>query len=675
MSTATAPKQSDELTRLEILRAYKKHFGRDAGVNVSPFTEDRIIRYDSDVQAADVPDIHGRVRKLIHETVVAVRHGQPSQVVILAGGPGMGKSHLINHFRCPAVAEELGYVLVGNSNHWKVVDFEECLLDWILEALVQPSPNGPHLLLEKIEDLGFQALGQLLSQPGQLRRYKAKGASGFFRRLWARISGREYGRFQYMIERRHVGVFRMLNFPKFAGYVCDRFLPRSGNPYHRYVLRVLLQYLFEPDRELVLHWLRRKPVHDAFLKKLGSEDAIDRKFKVIDVIKILISLFTTDVARNLSSRGAKNSADKVFFFAFDQTEARQELFDREEDWLKFFAQLSELYNALPNVFILFTMTLGLRKQLYHRMEGQFQDRIRGDQRFWLQEVADDEILALYRQRIDCWLGPDLTQVRASLAELAQPYLPFDQETALEIARGPNRSVRDILNEFDERFRRYLDGEVVEDDPRHDFLVSRNELRRAEAEARPFDYTASHLAAVKEFFEKAGALVANRYGLNFAWAEDRTTEDSRPALHMQFEELDNPGRWIRVFLVRLPFQYNPWLKGSVGLLRHLQTDRNYLWLVRCERIDEAVTRDRPGQIFARKLEPSVQTDLLALLRLLEKKDRYDPKQRAVVNDVLAEVVKLTYLGEMMQQVHETMEKQPGEKATSRSAKEPLEKTPG
>src|SRR5262245_52866696 len=113
-----ATTQSSELTRLEILRSFKRHFSRD-GVNISPFSEDQIIRYDTNVQSWDVPDIHQEVREVIQSTLRDIRAGQPSRVVILAGNPGMGKSHLINYFRSAERARELGYVLVGNSNHWK----------------------------------------------------------------------------------------------------------------------------------------------------------------------------------------------------------------------------------------------------------------------------------------------------------------------------------------------------------------------------------------------------------------------------------------------------------------------------------------------------------------------------------------------------------------------------
>src|SRR5258708_6156453 len=143
MSTATT-EHTQELERLEILRAFKKHLARrDAQgheANISPFTEGRVLGYGTAVADCDVPDIHREVRDLIVQTLTGIHQGVPSQVVILAGAPGMGKSHLINHFRSPKLAEELGYVLVCNSNHWKVDEFEECLLNWILDALVRPSP-------------------------------------------------------------------------------------------------------------------------------------------------------------------------------------------------------------------------------------------------------------------------------------------------------------------------------------------------------------------------------------------------------------------------------------------------------------------------------------------------------------------------------------------------------
>jgi hypothetical protein len=266
-------------------------------------------------------------------------------------------------------------------------------------------------------------------------------------------------------------------------------------------------------------------------------------------------------------------------------------------------------------------------------------------------VADEEILELYRQRIDCWLGPNLPEVREQLQHLGQPYLPFDQETVLGYCRGEKRSLREIIENFDNQFRRFMEGEVTDEDPRRDYLVSRNELRREESEAISFNYTEAHLATVHELFTRAGNVVAEAFNLRFCACEEKTTSDHRPALCLQFEDAADTGRKIRVFVVRLPYKFTSWIDGCIGLLHHLQTTRNFLWFVRCERIDSALEDRRPGQIFARALQVSQHNDLRALLHLLDKKDRYDPKQSMKAREVIAEVIKLTYLGEVLHKVQE------------------------
>jgi hypothetical protein len=654
MNATTAP-QNEELARLEILRKFKRHFGgKDENRNISPFTLDRVIRYSTDVRDCDVPEIHREARGLIQETIAGIRQGHPSQVVILAGQPGMGKSHLINYFRSADLAEKLGYVLVCNSNHWKVDEFEECLLNWILDALVRPSPAGPHLLLEKIQDLAFEAFGQILAQPGQMAQFKAKGPSGLLGRLWAKIRGSDQEWYQKRVERRDTKVFHLLNFPKFSGRVCDRFLHESGNPFHRYVLHVLLRYLFEGDRETVLHWLGRKEVRHHFLKQLGALDQIDRHFKVMDTIKILISLFTLDVVRNLGPRNDTANRDRVFFFAFDQVEGRNALFDNESDWLRFFAQLSELYNTLPNVFILFTMTNNQRNQLYPKMEAQFQERIRRDQRFVLHEIEDDEILLLYKRRMDKWLADAPPEVRESPLYARNPFLPFTQEEVLDFSR--KKTLRQILEEFDLRFRKYL-VDIPSEDPRYDYRVSQNELREEEQNAdNLYQYTENHLETVKQFLEQGGEALPRMAGVSLAKVEWEKTDTIPAVLRMEFKDLEETGRWVRVFLVRLPFRYGQLIDPCVNLLYGLTKDRNLLWLLRSKGIPGEVETKKPGQIFANELPGSVQTNLQAMLRLLESRDKYPQSVWADAEGFLFEELKLTYLGELLHEVSQALERQ-------------------
>ena len=663
----TAATQSEELTRLEILRAFKVHFAGDVRGqgrrNHTPFEEGRVVQYHTIVDDWDVPEIHHVVRDAIQDHLQAIHAGKRSQIVILAGEPGMGKSHLLNHFRAPSLAKELGYVLVCNSNHWKVSEFEECLLDWIVEAVVRPSPDEPHLLLEKIEDIAFQALGQILARPGQLKKYASHKNAGYLKRVWLKLVGNTHGRFQQALHKRDAGIFRWLDFNAFSGFVCNRFLLDSGNSFHRFVLRVLLRYLFPEDREKVLHWLRRKSVEAAFLHQIGALETIDRNYKVLDTIKILLSLFTPEVARTLSPVPDQGRG-LVFFFAFDQMEGRQELFDKEDDWFKFFAQLSELYNALPNVFILFTMTTGLRDKLYPKMERQFQQRIHRDQKFVLHGIDDAAILSLYRRRLGHWLGnaAELEEIRLQVQDPRFQYLPFTQKEILDGAR--NKTLREATDDLDRRFRNYLLENVTLTDPRFEMLVILSELRTAEEKAHPFYYTDRHLETVTQLLNQAGGFFAAAYGLAYSGMQAWPTTDGLPALRLEFRSLDHDKSWVRVFLARLPFHFNAKLEGCNNLLANLQKDRNYLWLLRPDKVNADWQEMRPGQVFARTLPLSTETSLQAILKLLEKRDQFKVDVWKQAEEVLLEEFKLTYLGELFHQAAEALdaqgnEKEPGE----------------
>lgn len=543
----------------------------------------------------------------------------------------------------------MGYVLVCNSNHWEVDEFEACLLNWILNALVHPSPSGPHLLLAKIQDLAFEALGQVLAQPGQIRRFERPRR--FLGRIWRTLRPGHH-RFQQRIEARDPRVFAELDFARFSDYVCNRFLHDSGNPFHRHVLCVLLLYLFEDERERVLHWLRGREVN--FLKATGVDERIDAKYKVIDAIKILVSLFTAEVSKSLRPGEKDERRGKVFFFAFDQMEGRQELFRNDREWMKFFGQLSELYNTLPNVFVLFTMALALRNKLYPQMEGQFQDRIIRDERFQLHRIPNAELLALYRKRVDYWLGNERDDVREQLAAISQPDLPFTQEKVLELSEG--KTLREALAALDEVFCDFFKNLVTK--PRVDYLGFLNSFRAREQEASPNEYTANHLDRVKQLFDRHGTALAEAYGLGFTASEWRATEQKLPALWLEFRDPKNTARWVRAFLVRLPWNYNQYAPGAIDLLRNLRIGANFLWLVRPTKIDEGLEGRRPGQVFARALTGAAHTTIQALVELLSNREKYPPEEQEVTDEVIREEIKPTYLGSMLRQLREALDAQQG-----------------
>jgi len=644
---------SNEWLTLQLLAEYKQHFARHGDHNESPFVRDQIVRYDTDVRACDVPAIHQRTRQRIEEILTEMRHGIGSQVILLTGNPGAGKSHLINCFRDAERARQLGYVLVCNSNHWKAAEFEECLLDWILAAIVGSDIEAPHPLFERIKDIAFQALRQILDRPGELERYQVRRRSlfRFMDRFWQKLTGADHARFIQAIEERNIRIFRRVDFAKFARYVCQRFLVTSGNIFHRYVVHVLLRYLFDEDREKVIHWLRCQPVGDYFLRRLEMGDQIDRQYKRVEVIKILISLFSPEVSSKLEVRPGQPCQPLLFFFAFDQAEAREELFENDTDWRIFFAQLSELYNTLPNVLILFTMTLGLRNRLIERMEGQFKSRLRNEDYFILGQPEPSEILSFYQRRVSYWLGERRAAIEQQLQQLGNPYHPFDQQKVLTLAQ--TTTLRDLMVCWDTDFRRILQDAVI--DVPLDFQVYRNELRQQEQTTTAFEYTKDHLQTVEKVFGLFGEVLTSASGLKYQESEWQETEQKVTVLRLQFCDAAETKRWVRVFLVRLGFFFNDKTQGCLNLLFNREKAKYQLWVLRCPPVPPL---EREGfDVQCRPLLPPAETDLQAVVRILEQRAKYQPKAWQEGERYLLQQIRQTYLGELLDRVRDMVQRLP------------------
>lgn len=651
-----------ETLQLEILQAYKRRFSpADQDTNHTPFDENSIIRYDDFVDGFDVPDIHRETRHRIRSVIEGIHQGRPSQVILLSGNPGVGKTHLINFFRPFPFAQELGYVFVRSSNHWNLKDFESCLLEWVVNSLCEPAIDHQHLLLDKIEDVAFQALGMLLDTPGAIENYKSQSLRGFLSNSWAKLTGRQRTRFRRGVDQRDKGVFRLLDFVAFSDYVCQQFLYSPNNDFHCYVMHVLLRYLFKDERPLIRAWLKGEKVEKQFLKQFGAYRKLDRKDKQFEVLKILVSLFTPSVCNKLNGPNGKPRRDLVFFFAFDQAETRNAMFVSDEEWKLFFAHLSELYNALPNVLIVFTMTIGLRDEHLANMEGQFRDRIRQDPVFILKDISQEEAENLYHNRIQHWLGEESGQVLAKLNQLQAPFLPLTRGEVAELSR--TSTLRQMVRNFDARFRQRL-LEFAIDVPT-DFQTYVKELFPVETETEVHTYTGNHLQTVEELFAPTGSQVssipsigvelAGKLGMLYQGHEIWKTESTAtPALRFQFADANHPNRWIRVFLVKLGWFYRKETEECVALLTGTEHIRYHLWVVRAHLIEDYFVSKREGKMFARVLAGETETELQAANAVWRQQGSYKPESWARGKPWLLDRVEKTYLGELLQKAREGLD---------------------
>ena len=281
------------------------------------------------------------------------------------------------------------------------------------------------------------------------------------------------------------------------------------------------------------------------------------------------------------------------------------------------------------------------------MERQFQNRIVRDSKFVLREVQPEEILAIYRQRIVRWLGDTNADTLEQLKDSRFRYLPFQADEIQAFSQG--KTLREILETMDERFREHMD-KVVVGDPRFEYLVSMNELReKARIVDSPFKFTENHLNTVTELMNRAGGALAASFGLCYRGMEPSLTVDGLETQRLDFCHPECPEKWIRVFVVRLKYRFVEHLKGCIALLANLQKEKYFLWLLRPERIDRSVESQRPGQVFARELHAEWECSLQAVLRLLDKGESFGRKQRATVELVMHQAVQETYLGAIFEDV--------------------------
>lgn len=641
-----APAISHELRRLDLLRLFKIRLLRDGAELLTPFS-DRIATAHNPVGGYHLPALHADVVAAIGQEIRAVHDTGRSRVVLLSGEAGTGKSHVLRQLARPENAADLGIIVVGGSNDWDVGEFQPCLLDRMIQALTHPGPSAEgQLLLDRVRAIGFRALDQLLESRTTLRRCLARRRRNWLGRVVGRVIGRRpgYDRIERQTRDRDPEVFRSLDYARFSDEVCNRFLAEPGNLVHRYALRVLLAYLFPDDsdagvgtRERVLHWFRRKADDGYWVTRLGVGEDLTARYAVADTIKLLVHLFSPELSARLAVN--QECPPRVFVFAFDQAEGRDELFDSLDDWNLFFAHLSELYNTLPNVLVLFTMTLRLRNELHPKMERQFKDRIRLDERFTLRNPSPEQIRELYRARLDAWLADD-PMLQGQYRECADVHLPFGPERVVEV--GGTQAVRDVLERFDREFLRELGGLVIE--PDYDFEFARNQHHTRIEGQSEHDFTADHLDTVRGLIEPLAGELAREYdGVRLkAIAEEKA--DTLRVLRLDFEYADAPATWVSVYLARLGQVYNPYIPPCEQLLFRRQIARYSVWMVRARKMDRDLPR--PDQMFDRLIPVETEARLLAAREVLGKRGDYEAKGTwpAAWKLVRAEVAN-SYLGEL------------------------------
>lgn len=633
--------------RLEILSDLKQRFTRRGDVNESPFEHNRIIGYQTDVDPLDVPEIHETARNKILTLLKGVRAENHSEIVLLAGDPGAGKTHLINALRSPARQQELEYVLLCGSQHWHIDQFEQYLLDLLIAALIYPAPDQPNLLNEKIEDIAFLALQQILRQPGDINRFKKKKrAGGLFSRLF---QSNVHQRFEDAIKSRDKGIFEQLDFKLFSDYVCLNYLSEPNHPFDRSVMKVLLRLLYSGDHDRAIAWLRGKRIESGFRKVFDYEETVERPDQFIKVIQILISLFYPSVSEKLSSE-ERTSKSRTFLFVFDQMEARAVLFDTQEEWRKFFGQLCEFYNALPNIFLLFTMTRALFDQHSDNLEGQFRQRFRTDPELYLEPLSNNEVKRLYVKRLQYWLGEEASAVMEKYKRLENPVFPLKEETLVPL--NLQRNSRLLLQEFDRRFREEMGKATVR--VGLDFHAQVNELRR-QAQDEGSKFIRNHTHTIQSLLRTMQVMFPDRLQISVSAMNEVFTEKHETALEVEFRDPTNPKSWLRINYLQLPYRnFEDRIEDAVSLLARKSISRNLLWLARYPSLDSNYKDKRSSQLFTQSLTIEEECRLQAIQHVWDKHQEYPTTEWEQGElEIWSELYNETDFGKMLQLAENTL----------------------
>ena len=645
-----------DLDRLELLQAFKVRMPHaDLAANLGPF-DGRVSTAASGLPAGDLPGVHAGAREHVRQTIADVRDSRThSQVILLSGAAGVGKTHLLRSFKTPEAVADTGHIFVGGSNTWSVREFQAQLLDWVVSALTEVTPAEEHPLLHRVRAIGYRAIEHMLSNPVTWKTCLTRHRGGFFGRLRDRLARPSADEIKKLVSARDPRVFDHFDFAAFSGYVCDKFLADRSNLAHRFALRVLLIYLF-PDktetgigsRERVLHWFRGRGDDAYFLKRLGATEKPDRAYTQFEAVKLLAHLFSPAVSKELATE-TFGCPPRVFLLTFDQVEGRDELFSSDADWKDFFANLSELYNTLPNVVVLFTMTMGLRDRLRDLMERQFRDRIRMDPKFTLKAPSDEQILSLYRSRIELWLNDD-DDLRERYAKLSDSYLPLDRETVLRLAGGS--SIRSGFERLDAAFREHVSAIAV--DAPIDYLFDRNERKKDELAGTQWDYTANHVSTVKALLNAAGPVLEAEYKLQLREMEESEVTGpgigTVPVLRLLFAPTGS-GQTVTVYLARLGGFYTSHIAALIDhQLRNREKARNFLWVVRAQPMPDAmelVQGNYLGQFYSGSCPIEVQSAFASLTAVCGKRDDYIASgQVAALDDLIRLEVGKTYLGKLL-----------------------------
>ena len=311
-----------------------------------------------------------------------------------------------------------------------------------------------------------------------------------------------------------------------------------------------------------------------------------------------------------------------------------------------------MYNTLPNVVVLFTMTEILRDRLHGVMERQFRDRIRMDRKFTLDLPTGEQVQELYCRRVESWLTDD-DNLRTKYAAVSNPYLPFASAEAMLKVAG-NQSVRDTFDELDKAFCAEIARVAV--DAEIDYRYDRNERKAAEDAVTEWVYTADHLTTVRNLLLAVGPVLSSELDVELKEIHPMKL-DAVPMIRFKIGR-PGPSANLTVYLSRLGFNYNSAIKSLVsGFLYNQNKAKTFHWFARPQPLPAPATlveKAYRDQVFAGECAVGVESAFASLLAVDANRGKYDDAGRLALDALIRREVGQTYLGELFRHAKQQLD---------------------
>ena len=671
----------------------------------------KIAKYHQPLEPErDVAEIHEEARRRLDEEIKNVYEHGNSVITMIAGPPGMGKSHLLGYLGSHERQADSKYVFICHPNNWELARLEQSLLRWTLDAIqcapfrtLEGQVELRDLLLMRIEAVAFAGLRRILDKPRYIEGFLRK--RGWLNRKLKSALFPSQASFTEFYEKRDVSCFRQLDFNLFSDFVCDTFLdqPQAHSLLHRYTLKVLLRYLFEEDRPLVSAWLlgwdvdpaltngflsrtdqtrlqqaaksalsklrssgdpEQAKVREFLLRELGASTFPEARDECFEVLKILIQLFSPDLSKAIDAPGS----DRIFLLAFDQAESRLAIFQSEAEWRLFIAKLSEAYNGLPNFMAVFTTPIDFRQTMLNKLEQQFQDRVLDAPELTLHGVEESQLLSLYNKRLLRWLNSNDRDLAERFLALNDAYAPFEKQQLVEAFGYQGGNLRSALTTYREMFLRHLRDEVWLDDP--DLDVQHHyyeEAEKDEFQQGPATYSKNHIDQLFDLVLGHAEWVFGPEGLKLTKPPERGESGGVPFCELEFTTSSGQTSFkpnLTVALVPYRGFRSKFEAFQADRIKGKWTDRNFFWILRPGKVDDV--EDSAKNVFACSLTSETHARFIALNKTLhEKLDRYPQDFKTTkIPHMVHQRVHETYLGEALQVVKRAMKEHSDSKTAKR-----------